>query len=194
MAQIYVRDAAWLVLGFFGMLRRSELIALRVGDLAYKPGPTPHLVVHIARSKTDQVGRGADVALVAVTSDKIKVWSRVHALIQARISMGAQPSDPLFTQWDLDALRLSTSPVANGQALAKRLQIYLSELARAYPTLSLHPSSYAMHSLRRGGATAAWEGGADRERIMAHGRWTSSAVMAYLKATLAVKLSVTTAM
>ena len=118
----------------------------------------------------------------------------MQALIQARTSMGAQPSDPLFTQWDLDHLCLKESPLVNGQALAKRLQLYLSDLARQYPQLRLHPSSYAMHSLRRGGATAAWEGGADRERIMAHGRWTSSAVMAYLKATLAVKLSVTAVM
>lgn len=194
MSQIYMRDAAWLVLGFYGMLRRSELLALRVGDIAFKPGPTPHLIVHIARSKTDQVGKGADVTLRAVTVDGIQVWSRVQALIQARTSMGAQPSDPLFTQWDLDHLCLKESPLVNGQALAKRLQLYLSDLARQYPQLRLHPSSYAMHSLRRGGATAAWEGGADRERIMAHGRWTSSAVMAYLKATLAVKLSVTAVM
>ena len=97
-------------------------------------------------------------------------------------------------QWDLDSKSLSCSPIAHGQAIARRFQGYLCDLARLYPTLQLTPSSYAMHSLRRGGATAAGEGGADRERIMAHGRWTSSAVKAYLKATLAVKLSVTAAM
>ena len=33
MSDILTRDSAWLALGFFGFLRRSELIALRMGDV-----------------------------------------------------------------------------------------------------------------------------------------------------------------
>jgi integrase len=191
MRDIYVRDAAWLVLGYYGMLRRSELIALRVGDITFGCAPTPYVRLHIARSKTDPRGCGADVYIHADTRDGVPISTFVRRLVDARLKAGATPQDPLLTQWDLDARTLSSTPIANGQALAKRLSGYLRELASEHPTLRLHPESYGMHSLRRGGATAAWEGGASREKIMAHGRWTSAAVDKYLMATLAVKLSVT---
>ncbi|PKB41417.1 site-specific integrase [Pseudonocardia alni] len=58
---IGVRDAAALLIGFTGALRRSELAALTVADVAFHPVDGLH--VHIARSKTDQTGRGATVVL-----------------------------------------------------------------------------------------------------------------------------------
>lgn len=194
MAPIHMRDQAWLVLGFFGMMRRSEILALRVGDISYSPSPAPHLSVRIARSKTDPEGKGSNVIIRAVSKDSIKIWDRVHALLQYRTAQGAAPQDPLFTQWDLDKMQLSAIPLGTGQALAKRLQVMLSALVTQYPSLPVHPASYGMHSLRRGGATAAWEGGVDRDRIMSHGRWTSAAVDAYLVATPVIKLSVTALM
>jgi hypothetical protein len=51
-----------------------------------------------------------------------------------------------------------------------------------------------MHSLRRGGTVAAWAAGMDKARLMAHGRWRSNAIKAYLTASLAIKLSVTQSM
>ena len=194
MAHIYTRDAAWVVLGFFGMLRRSEIITLRISDVSYSPNPSPHIKVHISRSKTDQVGTGADIVIAAISKDGIAVWDRVRALLDLRLHQAALPSDPLFTQWDLQCYTLSTVPIANGQSLAKRLQLYLSQLSRRYPSLQVSAHAYGMHSLRRGGATAAWEGGTDLERLMAHGRWTSSAVRAYMTATFAIKITVTLAM
>ena len=50
-----------LALGFFGMLRRSELAGLSVGDVQLLPGGDVQLLV--ARSKTDQQGPGATVVL-----------------------------------------------------------------------------------------------------------------------------------
>ena len=194
MRDIYVRDSAWLVLGFYGMLRHSELISLTLGDLTFTETPSPHVSIHIARSKTDPRGRGADIIIHANNRDGTPVSSLVRRLVDARVAAGATPQDPLLTTWDLDGRKLTNTPLSNGQALAKRLSVYLRELASERPDLRLHPESYGMHSLRRGGATAAWEGGASREKIMAHGRWTSAAVDRYLTATLAVKLSVTAAM
>jgi hypothetical protein len=56
-----LRDRALLLLGFAGAFRRSELVALDVADLeetddGYK--------VIIRRSKTDQEGHGATIAIV----------------------------------------------------------------------------------------------------------------------------------
>ncbi len=55
-----LRDRAMLLLGFAAALRRSELVGLDVGDVAFaKRG----LVVTIRRSKSDQEGVGAKVAV-----------------------------------------------------------------------------------------------------------------------------------
>jgi hypothetical protein len=194
MAALYTRDAAWLVLGFFGMLRRSELIALQMRHITVGTHPAPHVNVHIARSKTDTTGRGATIMINSVTRSGIKVGQLVQALVDIRRASGAAPDAPLFTAWDLDTHTLSSRSISSGQALAKRLQVYLSALHADFPNLPVHPGAYGMHSLRRGGATAAWEGGVSRDKIMAHGRWSSSAVDRYLVATSLVKLSVTSAM
>jgi integrase len=54
------RDRALLLFGFAGALRRSELVALRVEDVAIVAGG---LRLRIARGKTDQAGQGAEIGL-----------------------------------------------------------------------------------------------------------------------------------
>jgi len=55
-----LRDRAMLLLGFAAALRRSELVGLDVGDVAFA---RRGLVVTIRRSKSDQEGVGAQVAV-----------------------------------------------------------------------------------------------------------------------------------
>ena len=50
------RDTALLLMGFAGAFRRSELVGLLGGDVAYHPLDGIHVTVR--RSKTDQEGRG----------------------------------------------------------------------------------------------------------------------------------------
>ena len=57
------RDRAMLLLGFGAALRRAELVALTIGDVA--PVPGRGLLLTIARSKTDQHGAGQRVAVHA---------------------------------------------------------------------------------------------------------------------------------
>jgi integrase len=54
------RDRALLLFGFVGALRRSELVALHVEDVAIVPGG---LRLRIIRGKTDQAGQGAEIGL-----------------------------------------------------------------------------------------------------------------------------------
>lgn len=56
-----LRDCAILLLGFAGAFRRSELAALDVADLEFCDSG---MRVHIRRSKTDQEGTGATIAIV----------------------------------------------------------------------------------------------------------------------------------
>jgi integrase len=54
------RDRALLLFGFVGALRRSELVAMHVEDVAIVPGG---LRLRILRGKTDQAGQGAEIGL-----------------------------------------------------------------------------------------------------------------------------------
>jgi integrase len=54
------RDRALLLFGFVGALRRSELVALHVEDVALVAGG---LRLRIRRGKTDQAGQGAEIGL-----------------------------------------------------------------------------------------------------------------------------------
>lgn len=188
---LHVRDAAWLVLGFFGLLRRSELVALSVQDLSLHAEPQPHISVLIRHSKADQRMTGVRVLVAAASVDGINIIQCVRSHVGQLLALGARPTDPLFPAWDVDANSLAVDKrLANGQALSKRLTGYLQELRSRYPDLPVNPSSYGMHSLRRGGVVAAWEAGVDIERLKAHGRWRSDAVRSYMTATTTIKLSV----
>ena len=54
------RDRAWLLMGFTGALRRSELVALQVEDVTVTAAG---LRIRIARSKTDPTAQGAEIGL-----------------------------------------------------------------------------------------------------------------------------------
>ena len=58
-----IRNRAMLLLGFGAALRRSELVGLRIGDVARVTGRG--LTVLVRFSKTDQHGRGQEVAIWA---------------------------------------------------------------------------------------------------------------------------------
>ena len=59
---LYLRDSTAFLVGCFGLLRRSEIIALRMGDLTFGSlDGEPFAVIRVRSSKTDQAGRGVDV-------------------------------------------------------------------------------------------------------------------------------------
>jgi integrase len=60
-AALVARDRAMLLLGFGAALRRSELVGLNLGDVTVVPGRG--VMVRVRRSKTDQQGKGQDVAI-----------------------------------------------------------------------------------------------------------------------------------
>ena len=186
MEDLFTRDASWIVMGFFGLMRRSELIALTFNDVEIKK---EYVVVHIRKSKTDQEGKGATVVLPAKCRDGIHVRRIVQALVNMRVKQGAATSDPILTSWDLNKFNLSHSPLSSGQALSCRLRYYLTEISTNHPHLGINPNEFAMHSLRRGGVVAAWANGLDIETIRDQGRWKSDAIKAYLVANLQVKLN-----
>ena len=136
------RDRALLALGFAGAFRRSELVALEVADLTETPDG---LRVRIRRSKTDQEGQGAEIAIPR--GYRLRPVEAVQAwLAAAEISSG-----PVFRPV-LKGGRLQDAPLSPFSAA----QIVKHYAERA----GLDPAAYAGHSLRSGFLTSAAEAGA----------------------------------
>jgi integrase len=129
-------------MGFAGAFRRSELVALDVADIVET---TEGLKVLIRRSKADQQGAGATIAIVrgsvACPVAALKGW-----LTAAAIAEG-----PLFRRVNKGGRVLPDRLTAQSVALIIK--------ARA-KRIGLKPEDFAGHSLRAGFLTSAAKRGA----------------------------------
>lgn len=156
-----LRDQALLLIGFAAALRRSELVALDVADLRFVP---EGVVVTLRRSKTDQDGAGAEVAIPCGTSEltcpvrALRGWLEVAGIADGAVFVSITKSGrPTGT-------RLSDRDVARVVKAAVAAAGYDAE-------------TFAGHSLRAGFATSAARAGVPEAQIMQQTRHRSLAVM-----------------
>jgi integrase len=151
------RDRALLLVGFAGGFRRSELVALDVGDV----GETADgLVIRVRRSKTDPEAKGMTVALpYGSTAATCPVRS-----YRAWIAAAGITSGPAFRSVDRHGV------VGQGRMNAGSAARLIKRAAEA---AGLDPASYAGHSLRAGFATQAFLNGAAEVSIMRQTRHKS---------------------
>ena len=172
---------AVLLLGFGAARRRSELVALRIGDVAPVPGRGVRLLVR--RSKTDQHGRGEDVAVWANPAEPglcpaiaLDAWLAHHRQAQD-LDRTAPESErrerPLFCA-------VTKGGRVTGEALSDKAVARL--VKGAAERAGLDPERYSGHSLRAGLATAAGDGGSNLADLMRQTRHKSTQVaLAYLR-------------
>jgi site-specific recombinase XerD len=144
------RDACLLLIGFATGMRRSELVALDVDDVADTPDG---LLVTITRSKTDQAGEGRQVG-VPYGSNPITCPVRAW---RAWLATAAIDSGPLFRPID------RFGRIADARLSAQAVALIVKRAAAA---AGLDPARYAGHSLRSGMATSAARAGATELEIM----------------------------
>lgn len=151
------RDRALLLFGFAGALRRSELVALRVEDVAIVAGG---LRVRIARGKTDQAGQGAEIGL---PRGAFAATCPVRAF-EAWQAVAIRKAGPLFRKISTGNGIGDTAlhPDAVRQILAHRVAM-AGLVMEGFDRLSAH-------ALRVGFITAAYEKGVRDEDIMRHTR------------------------
>ena len=142
------RDRALIVLGFAAALRRSELVGLDISDVSRNGDG---VFLHIRRSKTDQDGRGAEIAVPSGV--KLKPVETLDAWLAA----SGIVSGPLFRSVD-----------RHGRVGAKALSAQSVALIvkRAAKAANLDPKLFAGHSVRSGFVTSALASGADMFKIM----------------------------
>jgi integrase len=149
------RNIALLQIGFFGALRRSELVAIRFSDLNFV---SEGVEILIPRSKTDQTGEGQVCAipwgdLVLCPPTALKIWCEKANITQGYVFRGITRSG-----------QLSEQPLEAN---------YFSRLLKnaAQDSKLPNPERYSGHSLRRGFAVAASQQGVSLSAIMQQGRW-----------------------
>ncbi len=156
-----VRDRAVLVFGMACCLRRSELVALDVADLERVP---EGLRVTVRRSKTDQEGRGA---VVAVPEGR---QLRPVAALEAWLRAAGVTEGPVFRRLTRDGTRATAEPMSD-RAVARVVQ---TRVAAA----GLDAATFGGHSLRAGFVTAAAAAGASAFRMREVSRHKSIQVLA----------------
>lgn len=165
---INVRNNALLQIGFFGALRRSELVQVRWEHITFVPDKGIEILV--PRSKTDQEGQGqfcavpyGDTQLCPITA--LENWQ----------AMLASTTGFVFRQMTKSG-RVLDAPMAPAN-----LNAILKNLAIACQLTD--PFDYSGHSLRRGFATTASQNQAPLSAIMRQGRWRHErTVLAYIEA------------
>ena len=164
-----VRDRALLLTGFAGGFRRSEIVALNVGDVDFEAGGA---IVTLRRSKTDQQGEGRAVGIPFGSNPLTCPVRALRAHIERfKLTTG----DALFPEISRHG-RL-TGRRASGQAVARCVQRF----ARA---AGLDPSRYGGHSLRSGLATQSASNGASLSAIASHtGHHSLEMVQRYIRPT-----------
>ena len=162
-----LRDRALLLLGFAAALRRSELAAVRAEHLTFT---ADGVVLLLPRSKGDQMGRGAEIAIPYA---RTPLLCPVRALL-AWMSAAHVQHGPVFQAIDQRG-RLS------GMAINPRT---VAEIVKRYAArLGCNTAIYSGHSLRRGFATDAAAHGVELPAIMRQTRHKSEhQAMRYVEA------------
>jgi integrase len=177
------RDAAVLLFGFASGARRSELSALDWAHLVIdgesedgERAEAVTLLIH--RSKTDQKGRGQQVA-VAASADAGSPLCPVRALLAYRnataAALGILPAalhGPVFRP-----VTRYGKPGVPGHGTDVRLSpAAIADIVKRHArSAGLDPKAVAGHSLRSGFATQASRGGANEADIAEHMRHRSVA-------------------
>ena len=154
-----LRDRALLLVGIVAALRRSELVALDVADIAVGE---EGLRITIRQSKTDAEGHGAVLAVGRTRRPTCPAAAYEAWLAAARITKGAA-----FRAVDRHG-RLGGRLSGNAVALI---------VQRRAAAAGLDPAVYSGHSLRSGFATTAARAGMGEFKIAAQTRHASLAVL-----------------
>lgn len=159
------RDAAILLLGWSSALRRSELVALNIGDLDFQD---EGLVLHVRSSKTDQEGRGCKIGIPIASSGLCPVHT-VRQWIERRTASKLPADAPLFPKVGAHG-RGKWWYSTQGRLSARCVALVVKRYARE---IGLDWRECSAHSLRRGFATEAAAAGVPERVISRHTRHRS---------------------
>ncbi len=154
------RDKAMLLIGFAAAFRRSELVSLDVSDLEFV---AEGLVIRLRRSKTDQEGKGREIAIPFVGRRHCPCRALQAWLRDSGIGEGA-----IFRRID------KAEQVLPARLSAQAVGVVIKHRAEE---AGLDPTLYSGHSLRAGFATSAAKAGVSAASIRAQTGHKSDAML-----------------
>ena len=158
----HLRDAAMISVGFDGLMRRSEIVALMVSDVECSDGEAARIVVR--RGKTDQLARGRVVRVTSTSTQVLREWMDERDGLQFLFG-------PVYSDVVIDR---SLNPIS----LQRAIKRCLLDIGRG----ECH--CYTGHALRVGAAQELLRMGSDTASIMRAGGWKSVSTLArYLERT-----------
>ena len=104
-AHMYMRNSIWLILSFYGLLRRRESLELRWKDLIARRADSA-LHMYIKHSNCDQWYEGQTV-VISLQPDQLE--ADLHSMLGKLWTAQGQPNlkCKVFTRWDTRAKRLT---------------------------------------------------------------------------------------
>lgn len=162
-----IRDSAILQIGYFGALRRSEIVNIQYEHINWK---TEGIEILLPHSKTDQYNEGQYCAIPYGNETLCPVNALEYWLERSGIKEG-----PIFR-------RLFKNNLLSDKALTP---LSINHIVQRSAVLAkiLHANDISPHSLRRGLATNAALANASIKTIMQAGRWKQvNTVMEYIEA------------
>jgi len=161
-----LRDKALILVGFFGALRRSELVGLNVEDIEFVPEGA---ILTIRKSKTDQEGRGREVAIGYAKRPELCPVRALKEYLAVRRQKGGEA---LFTRMHHNTL---TKDRLTAQSVALIVKDYADRIG-------LDPRQFSGLSLRAGFVTtAALLGASEDEIALQTGHKSPTAVWRYIR-------------
>ena len=152
----HLRDTAMISVGFDGLMRRSEIVALRVSDVEWSRGEAARIVVR--RGKTDQLARGRVVWLTSTSAQVLSEWMDKRDGTQFLFG-------PIYGDAVIDR-------VLNPVSVQRAIKLCLKEIGHD----ECH--CYTGHALRVGAAQELLKLGRDTAGIMRAGGWKSVSTLA----------------
>ena len=168
------RTLCRLNLEFYGMLRWAEVSALQMEDIRFD---TTGMVLHIRRSKTDQLGKGTYVRINITDLEHCPV--EITRLYMQKLNYGTENG---FLQPQVRTYKNGSQAGVWYKKLS--YSTALEDTKAFMAILGRNPADFGEHSGRRSGATAASEAGVTWIDLKRHGRWASdSAPQRYIEET-----------
>lgn len=156
------RIIAASLLGFAGFMRSSELLNIRICDIAFDQS---FMAVFVETSKTDQYRDGAWI-LIAKTYSRLCPVENVKKLIAWA---GLSKDDYLLCNLKFTKKGYKVRNVNTPMSYTNLREIFMKVFSPHVTDIR----KYCLHSLRSGGASAAANSGVKDRMFKRHGRWLS---------------------
>lgn len=182
-AILALRDILMLHLGFFGLLRQSEIVNIKTRHFRYREEGHAADSLTVPRSKTDQAGMGERIPLTRKLPNGEDIKTILDTLKDKYRSLGWDTHNiTIMPTYDARRKCMTQTPIAKSTVSSR-----LKHLLRTHLNLPDKVIiNIASHSMRRGGATYYAAIGVPGNTIQKLGRWKSHAFELYTEQALSI--------